>query len=512
MKRLIGNLVPDRAPQLQASRHRTDPRLTIALLLLTLYATIVPFWTTIIPPSTDLPQHLSQIYLLEQTLSGARTDLVVTPWYYANTLIYALIYVFWHLTDPITVGRLTLSTLAASWVLAGYFLARARNRPVENWLIGIPLTFNFLFYWGLLNLLIGWPIFCVFIVMVERASLRFRTLQLALIALLLYYAHALWFAMANVWLTLFLMLQKPKSRSSFVAAMIPAWLLALNWYPKLVESRYGSGVNTGVIWGKIPIERLNFGYFTDAALGGMQGELEPFYVYLLIAWVVGIVITRHKKLDSETDKPMLFGAALLILCYWALPEFYLNTIFFNKRWLPCGLILLLLSLPAPSIKPLYLNVIGAMTIAIFSCATIAAWRNWEHEQLDGLMNAIDQIDSRDRVFGGDMLGSGLNLKGRPNLQIAGYVQALKGCNINFSFTEHFTGAVQYSERRASKMSSRTLWSPPMSSPEYLRNFDKVLLGGDEAQHEFMRRHLRLEPVDHAQTSWRLYRPQPSRDS
>jgi len=60
------------------------------LLLLTIVVAILPFWVVSVPPSTDLPQHLSQIFLFEETLAGNRPELIVTPWYYPNTLVYGL--------------------------------------------------------------------------------------------------------------------------------------------------------------------------------------------------------------------------------------------------------------------------------------------------------------------------------------------------------------------------------------------------------------------------------------
>lgn len=160
-----------------------DPLLIVAMI-----ATVMPVWFVAIPPATDLPQHLGQIFLLEETLAGARPELVVTPWFYPNTLIYALLYAFWQLTDPLAAGRITLSVLAGSWVLATYVLCASRQRPVANWLIGVPLVFNFLFYWGLLNFIVGWPIFCLFITVAGSKGARFKPIQLTVIALLLYYA------------------------------------------------------------------------------------------------------------------------------------------------------------------------------------------------------------------------------------------------------------------------------------------------------------------------------------
>jgi hypothetical protein len=95
----------------------------IALVLFVLIAAIFPFWCVEFLPSTNLPQHLSQMYLFEQTLADAKHGLNVTPWYYPNTLIYLFLYFFWKVTPPLTAGKLILSSLAASWIPATYALA-----------------------------------------------------------------------------------------------------------------------------------------------------------------------------------------------------------------------------------------------------------------------------------------------------------------------------------------------------------------------------------------------------
>src|SRR5690606_30345647 len=127
----------------------SDWRLRYSLLALALIASIAPFWATTVPPSTDLPQHLGQIYLLEQTVECSRTELMVTPWFYPNTLIYAPLYALWKVADPVVCGRMILSTLAVAWLWSTWLLCAVYRRPVENWLVGAPLVFNFLFSWGL---------------------------------------------------------------------------------------------------------------------------------------------------------------------------------------------------------------------------------------------------------------------------------------------------------------------------------------------------------------------------
>ena len=478
------------------------------LLLVALVATVFPFWTVSVPPATDLPQHLSQIFLLEETLAGRRPELMLTPWYFPNTLIYGLIYGFWQISDPLTAGRLTMSALMAAWVLAGYALAKFRDRPVENWLIGVPLAFNFLFYWGLLNFLLGWPLFCLFVVVATRDPSSRQTMAMAGTALLLYYAHALWFLMANVWLLARFIDRQPGSWRLSLAAVLPGWLLALIWYPQLATARAASGVDIGLDWGRMPLKRLALDYFTGAAQGGMYVGLETAFVLLLSGWIALVIVTRWRYVEAGTDKPLFVAAMVFVLAYWMLPWNYMNTIFFSQRWLPCGLTLLLLALPAPRVPRLYCFTAGITLLLLFSLATIKSWRDWQEEQMGGFLEAIGKLEKSDRVFGVDMFGGSMYIRGRPGLQLSSYAQALRGCDTNFTFTDHRTGIVQYVDKRHVNPIRRLVSSPYLTKPEHLRGFDRALVNGDPSLHDFFRTRLNLEPLDDSQQTWRVYRIPP----
>jgi len=51
------------------------------------------------PPATDLPQHLSQIHLLKDTLKSD-DGLYRIQWTAPNTLVYKFITRFWQLLPP----------------------------------------------------------------------------------------------------------------------------------------------------------------------------------------------------------------------------------------------------------------------------------------------------------------------------------------------------------------------------------------------------------------------------
>lgn len=483
-----------------------DRWLRYGLLVLALVAAVLPFWTTALPPATDLPQHLGQMYLLDQTLAGARPDLVVTPWFYPNTLIYAPLYAFWKLFDPIDAGRLMMSALAVAWLCATWLLCATYRRPVENWLLGAPLVFNFLFNWGLLNFLIGWPLFCLLMVVVAGPVSRRRSLLLLLVGLLLYYAHALWFVMANAWIALQMLQRHGRDRWALGWPMLPAWLLALVWYPQLAAKRKGSGVETGMIWDTLPQQRLDSSYLVDSMLGSIHADVELAFCTLVLMWLLVIVVTRWRELRQTTDRPLFCAALMLLVAFSILPDIYMNTIFFNRRWLPCGLALLLLALPAPRLPRLYALTIGAGFLLTFTLVTVKQWWEWEAEQLEGLFDAIALVEKGDSLMGLNLYDGSAFVKGRPGLHLTVYAQVLRGAEPHFSFTEHYSGVVQF--RKPPPPNPNVSWSGFRRTPAQVRSFEKVLVNGDERIHAYARQRWNLIQIGATQTSWRLYRNSP----
>lgn len=446
------------------------------------------------------------MYLLDQTLAGSRPELMLTPWFYPNTLIYGLMYVFWTIADPVTCGRLVLSALAAAWVGATWLLCVRYRRPWENWLIGTPLVFNFLFNWGLLNFLIGWPLFCLLIVIAGEPVSRRRTLLLLVAASLLYYAHALWFVMANLWIALQMLRRDGRDRWSLLWPVAPAWLLALAWYPQLAAHRKSSGVSVGASWDPLPYQRLDTDYLVSSLLGNIHADIELAFGLLLAIWLVGIVVTRWRDLAETTDKALLCAAGLLLLAFIALPDMYMNTMFFNQRWLPCGAALLLLALPAPRLPRLYAVTIGAALLVTFTVVTVKQLREWEAEQLDGLLDAIALVNRGERIIDLNLYDGSAFIRGRQGLHLFAYAQVLRGAEPHFSFTEHYSGVVQF--RTPPPPNPNGTWSAFQRTQSHVKAFDKVLVNGDEKIHMYAQQRWNLVQVDQARTRWRLYRNAP----
>lgn len=478
------------------------------ILLVVAIATIVPFWSVEVPPSTDLPQHLSQAFLWHETISGRRPELALTPWYYPNTLIYAPLLVFWKLTTPLVAGRLILTTLAAAWIAGTYAVSKALQRPLSNWLISTAIAFNFLFSWGLLNFLIGWPIFCMFIAVESMVDSRKKIVTTSFLFALLYFAHALWFLVANIWLLSRIVDRSIPSWRYFATSAVPTWCCALWWYPQLASQRRSSGVDTSPTWVTMPIEKLDLTFTADSMQGMLQSDLSVYYLLFVLGWVAVALVSNGRHLAARTNRPLLLAAIVLFSAYWILPWKYMNTIFFDQRWLPCAMTLLLLALPSPKLPPSAAIVCGLGWQLVFSASTISAFQNWQQESLDGFIGAINEIQVSDRVFGLNLMDGSLYIKGTPGLQLFSYSQALRGAETNFSFTEHNTGIVQFKTIQRPSEIREFVNSPLLVRREHLRGFNRILIHGDSSLHDFAKSRLGLEQMTEKNTDWRLYRIRP----
>ncbi|MEJ2629514.1 MAG: hypothetical protein P8078_13300, partial [bacterium] len=133
------------------------------LVIASLFLILLPFFFVTYTPSTDLPQHLSQIYLLTETIKG-NTELYSINWYAPNNLIYILIAVSSLIFPPVLAGKIVLMIIVLLWGGSIFFLARKRNRPLANVFLALIFIYNLSLYWGFLNFLIGWPIFVFWII------------------------------------------------------------------------------------------------------------------------------------------------------------------------------------------------------------------------------------------------------------------------------------------------------------------------------------------------------------
>jgi hypothetical protein len=238
--------IPESDGESEKNRGMMDeqrPSVWFLFLSVTLALLALPFLFVTYVPSTDLPQHLSQIKLFLSAVS-AQTDSPYTIHYFgANLLIYWVMLVFWSIIPPVLAGKVTMVVLALSWALAIFILARKEGRSPIAAMLSSVVIFNSSFYWGFVNYLIGFPLFVLwYLIVVKQHKEHVTSAHVAAImvlSLFLFFAHSLWLVLAASVLVVLDLIKRAgwKNVIAHIGALIPAMIVAGLWYPKLAATR-----------------------------------------------------------------------------------------------------------------------------------------------------------------------------------------------------------------------------------------------------------------------------------
>jgi len=466
---------------------------------------ILPVVLTEFPPSTDLPQHIAQVRLFLDTLKSSGGPYAI-QWFGPNNLIYSLILIFWSVLPVAYVGPAVLVLIVFLWIAAIFLLAAGKGRSTEAAILASLLVFNQSFYWGFLNFMTGFPVFVLWFALTTKApGHRSWKLYTGLVgtSFLLYGSHALWLAAGGAWLVLIGLLKRIKAKEFLLrlATLIPCGVVALLWYPRMSLARAASGFDVAPHWSPL-FDRLSS--FADAAFGGIRGPVELMVFVFLYGWCGLSVWQNRKRLRGFIDKDMLAAGGFFLAIVIIAPDKFMNTIFFGSRWFPIALIFLLLSLPVPSIRRLSAKAVALMIASVFFLITAIAWHKYGTEDLSGFRESLEHIPPSSTVLGLDLLKSSEIIKGRPFLQLFAYAQVFKGCELNFSFAEHYSGLVAYKTKRQISWTPGLGWFAAKVKKTDFAFFDYVLVNGPEADHKTLSSFRELSPMT-LSGRWRLYK-------
>ena len=425
-------------------------RHTFAVTALAVLLSLLPLALVEVAPLTDLPQQTAQVRLFAEALDTPDGPYQV-QWLAPNKLAYVAFAFGWWWGGPLAAGRLGVMLIAVAWALALVALARAHRRPLASVLVAQIFFFSHVLYWGLVHFLVGLPIFIFWWIGVEalrhdaRRLPRWRMARLALLTLLLYWAHILWLASGLVTLGVHALVTRWSSRRMVqgLLACAPTLALVAAWYPSLIRG----GFESVTAWGGSPLFRLHPGWWINSALGGLQGSLESTLLGLVIAWY-GLGLWQHRgalwtRTEGAIDRRLLTVGLGFLLAALVLPNVLQRTVFFASRWLPASAVFLVLALPMPRLRPVLRSALAALLLAGLTTTTAITWQAFEEEELEGLATAVAALPSGSRTLGLDFVRTSPRIQGFPFYHLYVLGQVVHGGEVARSFANEASSLVVY---------------------------------------------------------------------
>ncbi len=511
----------DPAPSTDAAPRASDAAYLMSALACAILVAI-PFLAVTIPPITDLPQQTAQVRLFLETLAGDDGPYRI-QWLNPNKLGYLPLLLTWLTASPAAAGRLGVLLIGVSWVAALHLLARATHRPPAAAALASVFFFNHLTYWGLLNFVTGLPVFALWFVLLDRPETEHAQwrdgLKLSAAAVLLYSAHVLWLAAGLAWLVIGGLLARlpPAALARRLVWTIPILGVALLWYPQLERS----GFVSDTVWGRSPLGRLHPEWHLNSALGGLEGNVEPALALGIAGWLllglvqaclpgappshgVGVCAPPARR-SAGVHRGLLLAGAMFLVAALCLPAVIQNTIFFASRWLPMAVVLLVLALPQPRLRPMLRAAVPYVILSSLSAAAASTWIEFEDRELDGLHQSLAAVTPGERVLGLDFVRTSERIKGYPFYLLYAYAQVLHGSELARPFTNLGSSLVVFRDLPRKFPWTESLdWRANQIRKSDVDHFGYVLIFGQPDAHALFLADERLKPVT-ADRPWRLYR-------
>jgi hypothetical protein len=492
------------------------------LLAVSLAAVALPFLLVRFPPIADLPQQVAQLQLLASTWRDPSSPYVVDG-LGPNRLVYVLLAGGWAVAGPRHAGQLAMVAIGALWALAAHGLARRRGRSMAAAVIASALFFNHATYWGFYAFALGAPLFAVWVHLGDRLPARLSWRGGAALlcgAILLFLAHALWFAAGMAWLaSAALARHGVRAALARAAAVAPAVVVAALWWGSLGGTAFDA-TRIPPVWETGLLDRVRPAWLAQAALGGLRGRTEAVALGVLAIWFIAggaralsLPCARDPPRlaaapESRVDGALLLAAVLLFLAALVLPSKTASTILFAQRWMPPALFLAVLALPAPALPRRAAAALASAGVLAFAGLTGAEWRTFERVELAGLEESLEAIGPSERVLGLDLVKTSPTVRGRPFLQTFAWAQVLHGSPLAFSFAVFPSSLVRNPKAAPPPWTPNLEWYAERVRREDLGWFDVVLVNAaDDPAHARLAASLALTPVTQS-GRFRLYRTPP----
>lgn len=460
-------------------------------------------------PAVDMPQHLAQARLAGKVLLGDEPGMMIN-WLSPNTLTTWILALLLVMAPPLIAAKIIAFALLALSALGIALLARKIGANSAVVPLSATLLFNQSFYWGFLPFMAGFATFLFLVTAWINPTLPSKRsiIPLALLFLLTYLGHILWFASAILTVLIIALASRERKKKLWLMALslLPAIALIFFWRLSIQNTWQHAWLNIPPSWFTPISERLH-PIFAANVIYGIKTEAQWLLLAIIVIFILGGIGRAIRKRSQLVSTPLIMAATILLTAYLLLPDAYSSTILFSARWLPYALILFLLGLTAPiSVKKWESGILffAVLTLAGYTTLTASTWKKVEENELSGLMQSMEKLPVNQNVLGLSFIKtSALLTTIRPYIQTAAYAQVLKDCITDFSFAEHASSLVTYKNKHTSNYKTGIDWVRERQDNRNDGFFSHALINADDATHDSLPMLLGLKPLT-LEGRWRLY--------
>lgn len=306
---------------------------------------VIPFYISIVPPMTDVPQHvlISRIISEYDNPILRFSDYFTVEWVLAPTTLFYLIFTpLQKVVGPFWDARLYLTIWVISTWLAVWHLSNVRKQD-NPWiapLIALPITFCWYAYQGFLPYLMTIPLFVLTVaVWMGNMGIARKIFLMWCITLVLFGFHIVGAAVAAATIIFMACIQVLSGKNDWG---VFKWAIISNVPLVLVTGVYlggNSAPKSLITYHSLPSQVFDTIKFTCTSLNSTAAALLLLWLCTLII----ILIAFRNYMSREQN--ILFSAAMLFFLSIAMPVSLGALWPAGPRIMPFAIVLLVVSLP-----------------------------------------------------------------------------------------------------------------------------------------------------------------------
>jgi hypothetical protein len=474
------------AVRLPELRVRPSTLLFVAVAILA----SAPAWIVRHPPLEDLPFHVATLRVVHSygnPAFGFQDDffLNLTHTQYALYYIVGSLLAYLMGVTYASVGMMCL--YLGGTVLALRALLLAIGKDERQALFVIPLLVNPIFLYGLLPFMCGMPLMFLSLAVtvrhVEKPTLRGRGIALGVLAVALFFAHVVPYALFGVAFAALFPWLRPRKWLAVAAPVVPSLGAVAWWIAGSAQGKESAGALSGAF--KHPPFLEAMARFPQWSIDVFHDSTDEWHAIALA--VVGLVAVGLAQGDRDRTKPA--ARALLVIpvvctvMYFSTGSMLGDVWLFSERF-PVPLLMslvLLFRMPAGARGWL----VTALALALGVSSTVNVCKHFiafEKDEVGDFDEALATMAPRKHVAGLIYDKSSTLVNDVPFLHFVSYYQAEKGGVVQFSNSGALYWPVRWKDGHypppGTRPRLRWEWTPEqVSLQELYPYYDYVLTRG-----------------------------------